>query len=164
MVNKCLTGKRFEGNVMGAVQFERTHWVSNGVTGEADWATDVNTGGHNHGYAIEFGKKINCNSYEVKINDFITGVALVKCDGSFVIKYCGTWASTFNALGFNYISEYNDDGFFTIRGKLNKCYTAVAIEVSGEYDSKYYNTFENNNHADSYCATLIESGLLKKKC
>ena len=167
MVHKCLTGMKIAGKVCGAMQFERTDWISNGITGIGEWSTDSRTEALNNRLVIKFGRKLSCNSYEVEIPNVFggpnnLGVALVKGNGSFVVKMCGTWIQLWNALSFSYISENNNDGFFTIRGKFNKCYTAASIEVSSEYDSKMTNTFINNNFASSYCSNFIQSGLLKK--
>lgn len=164
MVNKCLTGMKITGKVCGAVQFERQDWKSNGITGDHEWVTDRVTKALNNRLVIKFGKKINCNSYEVEVPQVggLVGVALVKSDGSFVVKMCTTWTRVWNALSFAYIDEYNNDGFFTIMGKFNKCYTAASVEVSSDFDSKSVNTFIDNNHASSYCSSIIQNGLLKR--
>jgi hypothetical protein len=165
MHHKCLTGKKFEGNIKISSHIN-LYTLETIVDFDLE---EINTNETSHfcsKYLIEFTKQLTCTSWEVKVTidggEPSYGVAKINKDGILTIKSCISRAAAISAFGaiFSFTAKY----YVTLKGKFNKCYNSLYLEVENMSDSDAIAVAEFEGIAFTFCAEELGEGTFKKVC
>lgn len=165
MHHKCLTGKKFEGNIR--ISSHINLYTSEAIVGLG--IEEMNTNETSHfcsKYLIEFTKQLTCTSWEVKVTiegwELSYGVAKINKDGILTIKSCISRASAISAFDttFSFTAKY----YVTLKGKFNKCYNSLYLEVENMGDADSIAVAEFEGVAFTFCGEELGEGTLKKVC
>lgn len=174
MHHKCLTGKKFEGNIK--ISSHRNLQISETIGSYYKNQQENISSHYCSKYLIEFTKQLTCTSWEVKVtidggeSDSIDGggssygVAKINKDGILTIKTCISRGIVFSQFaGLSSIS-FTAKYYVTLKGKFNKCYNSLYLEVENMSDSDTIAVAEFEGFVLTFCAEELGEGTFKKVC